>query len=86
MTDTDRARVRNSGEPLDPAKLIKLRKEFITEKGVGLSRVELAELTGVTRDAIAKYENGERRPRLGNFRNLCKALNAQPFDLYLESE
>lgn len=36
---------------------------------------------GISRDAIAKWENGQRRPKARTLRQLCEALACEPEDL-----
>lgn len=68
------------GFAVDPAKLISVRASAM------LNRLELAEATkgfdpegrGISRDAIAKIENGERlRPKPRTMRLIIDALNAE---------
>jgi transcriptional regulator with XRE-family HTH domain len=59
----------NSGLTIDTAKLKRIRQ--ITRN---LSRKELAELVGVTRDCVSKWENGARRPRADTLHRLAEAL------------
>lgn len=50
----------------------------------GWSQRELAGEVGrqlFSRDAIAKIENGTRRPKASTLRALCQALNCEPRDL-----
>ena len=64
-----------AGVDLDPVKLIRLREEH------AWSRWQLATKAGVTRDSIAKYENGHRRPKPGTLQALCEVLDCEPMDL-----
>jgi transcriptional regulator with XRE-family HTH domain len=48
----------------------------------GLTQMELAVLSGVSRATIARYEAGEnRRPHPATVRKLAKALKVKPEDL-----
>ena len=47
-----------------------------------MSREQVAEAVKLTRDAIAKFENGERKPKVETLEDLCKALHCEPQDLY----
>ncbi len=72
-----------SGVDIDTRKLIAMRSLR------ALTRLELQNLTrkldpegkGLSRDAIAKIENGQRRPKTETFRKLCKALNCEAAEL-----
>jgi len=68
------------GVAVDPAKLVLYRSSVL------LNRLELAEATkkvdpdgkGISRDAIAKIENGERqRPKIRTMRLILDALNVE---------
>ena len=52
--------------------------EFLREKRIkqGLSQQELADKAGVTKRAIAYWENGERHISVENADKVFKALNA----------
>lgn len=69
---TEPKRRPNAGILIDPDKLRYLRVRD------GLSRLELAQLSGLSRDCIAKLENNCRRPRPSTLRKLCKALGCEP--------
>jgi DNA-binding Xre family transcriptional regulator len=72
-----------SGVAIDPAKLIAMRSRR------SLSRLQLSVLTaqrdpegnGISRDAIAKIENGQRRPKTATLAMLCDALDCTPEEL-----
>lgn len=69
-----------AGIAIDPAKLIALRERH------ALSRQDLADLVLIggkpmSRDAIAKIENGARRPKPATLRAICDALKCTPADL-----
>jgi transcriptional regulator with XRE-family HTH domain len=72
-----------SGVAIDPARLIAMRARR------GLSRLQLAQRTlerdpegsGISRDAIAKIENGQRRPKTATLAMLCDALDCTEGDL-----
>lgn len=68
-----------SGIPIDPAKLLRMRNER------AWSREELAARTGISRDSIAKYENGERSPKPDKLRALCEMLDCEPAELLLKA-
>ena len=59
-------------------KLSKLRK------GLGLSQEELAEMLGVSRQAVSKWETGQSAPDLVNLVRLCR-LYGIPADELLET-
>lgn len=42
---------------------------------LSLTQEQLAERTGVSRTAVAKWESGEKEPTLQNLRRLCAVLN-----------
>ena len=50
-------------------------------KRLGLSQYRLAQLTGLSREAVRKIEAGERVPTLHTFLLLCTALEADPAKL-----
>lgn len=47
----------------------------------GLSQEELAKLSGISRDAIARLETTDRRPRSSTVDKLARALKVKPQDL-----
>ena len=51
------------------ARLVELRKE------AGLSQRDLARLTGMKQPQIARYETGDKSPRLDTFIRILEALN-----------
>lgn len=72
-----------SGVYISTRKLIAMRSRR------SMTRLQLAERTaeldpehkGVSRDAIAKIENGQRRPKTSTLEKLCEALACEPKDL-----
>lgn len=42
----------------------------------GMSRVELAEATGISESYLKKIENGDRRPRLETYHKIMEVLDA----------
>jgi len=76
-----------SGVVIDPAKLTGMRDKR------SMTRLQLSQRTymlahgdpenkkGVSRDAIAKIENGQRNPKTGTLSELCDALQCKPADL-----
>jgi len=92
MTSTSRAarataiKRPGAGVDIDRARLIRLRQDRL------LSRAQLAEAMSdpeprgddgysITPDAIAKIENGWRRPKVITLARMCKALGCDPEDL-----
>lgn len=75
-----------AGVTIDSARLIRMRESK------PLSRADLAAamsadgLFSITPDAIAKIENGHRRPKPVTLGRLCAALGCQPEDLLPEPE
>ena len=68
-----------AGVTIDPKRLIRLRETRL------LSRAQLAAKMSdgdddykVTPDAIAKIENGKRRPKTSTLGRLCQALGCEP--------
>lgn len=55
--------------------LTKLRKEK------GISQEALAEVIGVSRQAISKWETGATQPEMSNILRLCEILNVSPNEL-----
>lgn len=69
-----------AGVTIDRKRLIRLREVAL------LSRAQLAaKMSGgdykITPDAIAKIENGYRRPKTSTLSRLCEALGCEPEDL-----
>lgn len=54
-------------------------------KNIGLTQQQLAELVGVSQDAISQYENGNREPGFNVTIKLCKVLSMNPMD-FMEGE
>ena len=50
----------------------------------GITQDEVAQVVGVHRSYIVRFENGERSPNLPQFMNWCKALDVKAQDV-LES-
>lgn len=74
-----------AGVAIDRGQLVRLRQ------GRLLSRAQLAKaMSGdgysITPDAIAKIENGWRRPKTTTLARMCKALGCQPEDLLPDAE
>lgn len=81
-----------SGMNVDPAKLVRLREEhgwsrqdlagevgpYLPSRTLPDGRTEPGRFS---RDAIAKIENGERRPKAKTLTALCAALSCEPRDL-----
>ncbi len=69
-----------AGVAIDRDRLIRMREIKL------LSRAQLAaKMSGdgfsITPDAIAKIENGYRRPKTSTLRRLCEALGCEPGEL-----
>lgn len=69
-----------AGIDIDRDRLIRMRQARL------LSRAQLAEaMSGdgysITPDAIAKIENGHRRPKTATLARMCSALRCEPGDL-----
>lgn len=73
--------------------VIHLNEVFMTDLGnairrrrkeIGLSQEQLAEVLGVTKSTISKYELGQRDPGLDQLVPLAEALNCTIFDLITE--
>ncbi len=47
----------------------------------GLSRIELAQLSGVNVETIARYERGDREPRISVLNTIANVLACTPNDL-----
>jgi transcriptional regulator with XRE-family HTH domain len=72
-----------AGVAIDPKRLIRMRQTRL------LSRAQLAakmsagdDVYKITPDAIAKIENGHRRPKTSTLSRLCTALDCEPEDLF----
>jgi transcriptional regulator with XRE-family HTH domain len=64
-----------SGTNIDTKRLIRLREERTW------SRDLMSKRTGLSPSAIAKIENGERRPSISTLALICDALGCEPADL-----
>lgn len=47
----------------------------------GITQLHLADLLGRPQSFVSKYESGERRLDVGEFIQVCRALNEQPSDV-----
>lgn len=47
----------------------------------GLSRIELAQLSGVNVETIARYERGDREPRISVLNTIANVLACTPNEL-----
>ena len=54
-------------------------------KAIGLTQKELGERIGVTSQAVNKWENGSRLPRMYDVLKICEVLGCTPDDLVKES-
>ena len=59
-------------------------RELRESQGITLEAV--AEVVGVHRSYIARFENGERSPNLPQFCNWCKAVGAKPSEVLEEDD
>lgn len=82
MTRTVRTQIKRpgAGVTIDRDRLIRMREVKL------LSRAQLAALMSnddysITPDAIAKIENGYRRPKTSTLSRMCAALDCQPEEL-----
>lgn len=82
-----------SGITIDPGRLAWHREDRIWSRqdlSDAVARLDLADENGapltVTRDAIAKIENGERKPKARTVRALCAALGITVRDLMPDGE
>jgi transcriptional regulator with XRE-family HTH domain len=66
----------NAGLIIDTAKL-----KYIRQVRRNMSRKELADLAGVTRDCIAKLENSARHPRPATLHKIAEALEVSVDEL-----
>jgi transcriptional regulator with XRE-family HTH domain len=76
-----------AGVAIDSKRLIRMRQTRL------LSRAQLAakmsagnDAYKITPDAIAKIENGHRRPKTSTLSRMCEALGCEPEDLFPEAE
>jgi transcriptional regulator with XRE-family HTH domain len=56
-------------------------KIYQYRRSKGLTQAELANLAGVSKAAISRYESGDREPRLKHLHAIAKAMGINP--LYL---
>ena len=52
----------------------------------GITQDEVAQVVGVHRSYIVRFENGERSPNLPQFMNWCKALGVKYSEVLDEEE
>ena len=50
-------------------------------KSAGISQEKLADMLGVSRQAVSKWETGETQPEMANLLAICKILNITPNEL-----
>lgn len=50
-------------------------------RAAGFSRIELAEITGISDSTLARYEKGETNPRRSNVKHLSQVLGVSARDL-----
>ena len=50
-------------------------------KATGISQEKLAEMLGVSRQAVSKWETGETQPEMANLLAICKILKVTPDEL-----
>lgn len=50
-------------------------------KSAGISQEKLADMLGVSRQAVSKWETGETQPEMANILAICKILNITPNEL-----
>lgn len=61
------------------------RKIATLRKHLGLSQLELSEITGITQVELSRYENDMVQPGIENILKLCKAFRVSPDNLLLGS-
>lgn len=50
-------------------------------KSAGISQEKLADMLGVSRQAVSKWETGETQPEMANLLAICKIFNITPNEL-----
>lgn len=50
-------------------------------KAAGISQEKLADMLGVSRQAVSKWETGETQPEMANLMAICRILNITPNEL-----
>ena len=50
-------------------------------KRKGMTQAQLAELAGITRVTVARYETTDRNPRFTTIKRLARALGVSPAEL-----
>ena len=50
-------------------------------KSAGISQEKLADMLGVSRQAVSKWETGETQPEMANLMAICRILNITPNEL-----
>lgn len=69
-----------AGVTIDRARLVRMRQEKAMSRAQLAAAMSHGEYT-ITPDAIAKIENGSRRPKTTTLARFCSALGCQPEDL-----
>jgi len=81
---TQMARRPGAGVAIDRDKLLRMRQTMLLSRSQLAAKMsddgETPEFT-ITADAIAKIENGWRKPKTATFGRLCDALDCKPEDL-----
>lgn len=74
------ARRPGAGVTIDRGRLVRLRQEALLSRSQLAAKMSTGEYT-ITPDAIAKIENGYRRPKTSTLARLCTALGCEPEQL-----
>lgn len=70
-----------AGVAIDSNRLMRMREVKLLSRSQLAARMSADGTFSITPDAIAKIENGHRRPKTITFGRLCTALGCQPEDL-----
>ncbi len=69
----------NTAEPLAVQWGARIRSR---RQKLGLSQTDLAEAVGISQAAIARYESGTRRPGADTQRDIARALEREPGQIF----
>jgi transcriptional regulator with XRE-family HTH domain len=70
-----------AGVAIDRERLIRMRTEKLLSRAQLAAKMSTVDGYSITPDAIAKIENGYRRPKTSTLSRLCEALGCEPEEL-----
>jgi len=83
MTRPARTQIKRpgAGVDIDRNRLIRMREVKLLSRAQLAAKMSEDDGFSITPDAIAKIENGNRRPKTSTLSRLCEALGCEPEDL-----